>query len=393
MKVVVYYRQPPSQPAGPVAADRELGTQRANVAAWLAETGATVAAEFTETETGTKSRPAYGRARAAAVRDNATLLVATTKALGPAGPFKPVDSYDGPALIRLVDPSERERELWARSEQLIVYYRQLDMTAVWATGAGGAGPGAGADAATISRRSLEKQRDGVQLIAHPHVHTILAEFTEVESPAGGTDGGGSCGNGGGNGEAQARPQLSAALALCRQMRARLVIGTTDAIGPAPAFQPDTGEVPTEIAWRDGDQWDAIVDAPSDAVAPFVGLHLGRRWVRNRRPLYLANRSGGDLVDVTVHRTGWSTAFGDPLELEPLTMTLDHVADGTSRLAGDWDVFMLADFMVSLVIEARDAASHSFRGTITVSKGASPGRLLVARDWQRTDAVAATEPAG
>lgn len=357
MKVVVYYRQPQD----PLMAEIELATQHASVADWVARQEATVVGEFAEAETGTNSRPVFGKARQAARRAGATLLVATTKALGPGGRFEPADTDSTIAIRCLVDPAERARELWARSERLVIYYRTVT----------------GNDEAT--RLSLEQQRGGVALIAHPGVHTILAEFTEVETGRAGDDGDAAALD-----PALGRPQMAATLALCRREQARLVIGTTDAIGSGPAFVPDTGDVPTEIAWRAADVWDAILPAPTDAAIPFLGLHLGRRLVRNRRPLYLANRTGTALVDVTIRRTGWTSAYGDLVELEPSEIALDHVADGTSRLAGDYDIFTHSDFMLTWTIRARDDAGHLFAGTVTLDKGTPADRLLPVRDWHRVE---------
>lgn len=365
MKVVVYYRQPQD----PSMAEIELATQGASVAEWMAQQKATIEAEFSETETGTNRRPVFGRARQAARRAGATLLVATTKALGTSDRFEPADTDSTIPIRCLADPAERVQELWQRSERLVVYYRTV----------------ASDDEAT--RLSLEQQRGGVVLIVHPGVHTILAEFTEVETGRAGADGDAAALD-----PALGRPKLAEALDLCRREKARLVIGTTDAIGTAPAFMPDTGDVPTEIAWRAADAWDAVVPAPTEAAAPFLGLHLGQRFVRNRRSLYLANRMGIALVDVTIRRSGWTSAYGELVELEPSETALDHVADGTSRLAGDYDVFSDSDFILTWTIRARDDAGQLFVGTVTLDKGAPTGRLLPVRDWQQVEDVEPTRSA-
>lgn len=348
MKVVVYFRQNPNVDK----AITELAVQRRSVAEWIKNKDAICIAEFTELETDAKSRPAFGHARHKAKAENAILLLATTKAIGPRGRFNPVSFDDGPPVVSLEDPEEAARREWARSDLLVVYLRCLR--------------GGGDDA----EQSLAKQRDGVALLIVPDMHTVLEEFLEIEDPA--------------RDQPYRRPALSAALTLCRERHARLIIGTTDALGHGPLFEPVFTDVPFEVAYRAADQWDEIIEAPDAYSQASIGLHVGGHWVRNRRPLYLLNRTDGDLFDLTITKSGWTLAYGGLVHMINSTRSLERIAVGTSRLVGDYDVFMDCDFTISWQITARDQDRQSWTGGVTIDKKPSCRRLIPLRDWRKDD---------
>lgn len=86
MKVVVYYRTRPDDPAG---SDLSLSAQKAFVGGWLELKTSHVVAEYTEEEGGGADRPALAGAIAECNRLGATLLIAGTDPIGGGERFEP----------------------------------------------------------------------------------------------------------------------------------------------------------------------------------------------------------------------------------------------------------------------------------------------------------------
>lgn len=344
MKVVAYFRRN----ADPAKAEAELSVQHREVTRWIEDEDGDLVAEFTEEETGGKARPAFGLARKAARAEGAVLLVATSKAIGPSDRFSPYSSAD-PRIVSLPDPEEADRKAWSRSRSIVIYLR---------TSAQSCDPAAG-DA------HLVLQRDAVTSLILPDFHRVIGTFIEVEPLA-------SVGQ---------RPALDAALASCRERRARLIIGTTDAIEGSVPFEPAFGDVPYDIATRAADRWADVIPAPDgEGLAP-LELHFGSHQVRNRRPLYLVNRTGGHLQDVAVTRSGWTLAFGDLTQMQPQTRMIESIADLTGALVGSFELAFDADFMISWSVTGKDADGHRWSGTATLDKGGPPSRPLPIADWR------------
>ncbi|WP_019995010.1 recombinase family protein [Aureimonas ureilytica] len=346
MKVVAYFRRNPD----PTQAEAELAVQRREVTRWIEDEDGALVAEFTEEETGGKARPAFGRARKAAQVENAVLLVATTKAIGEAERFSPYSSAN-PRIVSLPDPEEEDRKAWSRSRSMVVYLRT----------AGG-----------HDDVDLARQREAVSDLILPDFHTVLAAFIEAEPLA----------------SSDERPALEAALAMCRQSRARLVVGTTDAIGDGPPFEPTVADVPFEIATCAVDRWAEVIAAPSDAAAvpsdAAVSILIGEHQVRNRCPAYLVNRTGDDLHGVTVTRSGWTLGFGDLTQMQSSTRTIERIADGTGALVGSFELAFDADFTISWRVTARDGDGRTWAGTTTLDKGGPPRRPLPLTSWHPLD---------
>ena len=107
-------------------------------------------------------------------------------------------------------------------------------------------------------------------------------------------------------------------------------------------------------------------------------------MRNRRPLYLLNRTDGDLFDLTITKSGWTLAYGGLVHMITSTRSLERIAVGTSRLVGDYDVFMDCDFTISWQITARAEDGQSWTGGVTIDKKPSCRRLIPLRDWRKDD---------
>ncbi len=170
--------------------------------------------------------------------------------------------------------------------------------------------------------------------------------------------------------------MAKALDLCRERKALLFIGTTDAIAEGAEFQPDFTDIPYEVAYREAYEWPDLIPISS---CPFpVALHFGKRWVRGTLPLYLANNSGSDLLDVSVTSQG-SAVFGDErIETTLGNKHLGHVATGQTRLLEAYDVYFDGDFLTEYRIEARLPDGTSFSGRALVKDIPASGWLHVER---------------
>lgn len=366
MKVVVYFRQAGGTVAGahpvithwtededeqPVPlfsqfdmdamadAGPEILVQLQSANRWLKEKQGVVVASFTEMEDGSGRRPSYGAARKAAGRERAVVLIATTKAL--AGQrFAPI-SQDGLELVRLEDPGEAARESWARSRDVVLYLR------------------AAANPADEAQALLEKQRHEIGKMLRSA--NVLAEFVETEPLP-----------------SAERPQLQQALALCREQKARLFIGTTDAIGDGEAFVPDFTDVPYEVAYRKAYEWPETI--PLDHCPFPVALYFGKQWTHGYVPLYLANATGGDLLDVTISGIGTTVMDGDHIETTPSRKEIDSIPSGTGRLVEAYDVYFDGDFLVIYTVEARSSDGTRYSGR-AATKGIPGNRWLRIDHWK------------
>ena len=316
----------------------EILMQMEGVNTWLAAQHGVVSATFTEIEDESPRRPTYGAARKEAARPRAVLLVATTKAIA-GQTFSPA-SRDGVEVIALQPPKPPNNLREAASGRMpVVFYLR-------------AGP-AGEETDAL----LAKQRGGIEKINISS--NVLADFTEEEA-AGSTE----------------RPQLAKALELCREHKALLFIGTTDAIADGEEFQPDFTDVPYEVAYRKAYEWPDLIPISS---CPFpVALHFGKQWVRGTIPLYLANNSGGDLLDVSVASQG-SAVFGDErIESTLRKKHLGPVSTGHARLLEAYDVYFDGDFLTEYRIEARLPDGTPFSGHTFVKDVPASGWFRVER---------------
>lgn len=310
---------------------------------WLEAQRGFVIATYTEIEDRSSRRPAYGAARKAAAHQRAVLAVATGRPVGPSKEFYP-SSQDGVAVVVLIG-SEREhlaREQWTVTGRAVVYFRV---------------PLAGAEAGDL----LAKQRAAVQKMSGSI--TVLAEFTENEGP--------------GQNE---RPQLDRALNLCREQTAFLLIGTTDAIESGAQFQPDFTDVPYEVAYRKDYDWPDVI--PITACPHSVALLFGRQWVRGNVPLYLANASGTDFVDVEVMSRGSTLSGGDILETNVASKNLGAIASGQGHLLEAYDVYFDGDFLTEYQVRAQRANGTTFKGRAVV-KDIPVNRWIEVRDQNLT----------
>lgn len=313
----------------------EILVQLQSANRWLKEKGGIVVASFTETEDGSGRRPSYGAARKAANRERATILIATTKAL--AGQrFAPI-SQDGLEIVRLEDPDEADRESWARSRNVVVYFRV---------------PAGTAEAQAL----LEKQRREIGKMLRSA--NVLDEFLETEPLP-----------------SAERPQLRQALALCRDQKARLFIGTTDAIGNGEAFTADFTDVPYEVAYRKAYEWPETILLDH---CPFpVALYFGKQWTHGYVPLYLANATGGDLLEVTISGIGTTVMDREHIETTPSRKEIDSVPSGIGHLIEAYDVYFDGDFLVIYTVKA-----HSSDGTRYSGRAATKG--IPGNRWLRID---------
>lgn len=365
MKVVVYFRQAGGAVAEtyplithwtededeqPVPLFSQFETDRMSDAApeilvqlrsanqWLKEQRAIVAAFFTEVEDGSGRRPSYGAARKTAARERACILITTTKALG-GQRFAPI-SQDGLEVVRLEDPEEAARESWTRSRNVVVYLRAV---------------GNPDEAQALL---VKQQREIGKMLRSANV---LAEFLETE-PLPSTE----------------RPQLRQALALCREQKARLFIGTTDAIGDGEAFVPDFTDVPYEVAYRKADEWPETI--PLDHCPFPVALYFGKQWTHGYVPLYLANATGGNLLDVTISGIGTTVMDGDHVETTPSRQEIDSVPSDTGRLVEAYDVYFDGDFLIIYTVEARSSDGTRYSGR-AATKGIPDNRWLRIDHWK------------
>ncbi len=305
---------------------------------WLKEKRGVVVAIFTELEDGSGRRPSYGAARKAAGRERATVLIATTKAF--AGQrFSPI-SQDGLEVIRLEDPEEAARDKWARSKNVVVYLRALSNP-------------------VEAQAILEKQQREIGKMLRSA--NVLAEFVETEPLA-----------------SAERPQLEQALALCREQKARLFIGTTDAVGNGEAFMPDFTDVPYEVAYRKAYEWPETIPLMN---CPFpVALYFGKQWTHGYVPLYLANATGSELFEVEVSGIGTTVIDREHVETTPSKKDIDCVSSGTGRLIEAYDVYFDGDFLVFYTVEARASDGTRYRGQ-AATKGVPGNRWLRIDHWK------------
>lgn len=322
----------------------EILTQIEGVNPWLEARRGVVVATFTEIEDGSPRRPAYGAARKEAARQRAVLLVATDKVIA-GQKFSPA-SQDGVEVIALQasKPANLLRETASGRKPVVFYFR-----------AGPKGPEADA--------LLAKQRDGIRKINISS--NVLAEFTEEEA-AGSTE----------------RPQLAKALELCREHKAFLFIGTTDAIGDGEEFRPDFTDVPYEVAYRKAYEWPDLISLSSCSFP--VALHFGKQWVRGNIPLYLVNDTGNDFVSASVTSRGSTVVGGELIETTLRNKHLGPVPTGHARLIEAYDVYFDGDFLTEYRIEAHLADGIRFSGRALV-KDVPASRWLRIEHWQPVSA--------
>lgn len=365
MKVVVYFRQAGGTVAGahpvithwtedeneqPVPlfsqfdmdamadAAPEILVQLQSANRWLKEKRGVVVASFTEMEDGLGRRPSYGAARKAAGRERAVVLIATTKAL--AGQrFAPI-SQDGLEVVRLEDPEDAARESWARARNVVLYLRA-------------------AAKPDEAQALLEKQHREIGKMLRSA--NVLAEFVEIEPlPSAG------------------RPQLQQALALCLEHKARLFIGTTDAIGDSEVFTPDFTDVPYEVAYRKAYEWPDTI--PLDHCPFPVALYFGKQWTHGYVPLYLANATENELLEVTISSIGTTVMDREHVETTPSRKEIDSVPSGTGRLIEAYDVYFDGDFLVIYTVEARSSDGTRYSGR-AATKGIPGNRWLRIDHWK------------
>lgn len=310
--------------------------QSANL--WLKQKRGVVVASFTEMEDGLGRRPSYGTARKTAVRERASILIATTKAL--AGQrFAPI-SQDGLEVVRLEDPEEATRHKWARSKNVVVYLREV---------------GHPHEAQAL----LEKQQREIGKMLRSV--NVLAEFVESEPLA-----------------SAERPQLQQALALCREQKARLFIGTTDAVGDGEAFTLDFTDVPYEVAYRKAYEWPETIPLVN---CPFpVALYFGQQWTHGYVSLYLANAMENDLFEVAISGIGTTVMDRQHVETTPSRKEIDSVPCGTGRLIEAYDVYFDGDFLVIYTVEARSSDGTRYSGRAS-TKGIPGNRWLRIDHWK------------
>jgi len=310
--------------------------QSANL--WLKQKRGVVVASFTEMEDGLGRRPSYGTARKTAVRERASILIATTKAL--AGQrFAPI-SQDGLEVVRLEDPEEATRHKWARSKNVVVYLREV---------------GHPHEAQAL----LEKQQREIGKMLRSV--NVLAEFMESEPLA-----------------SAERPQLQQALALCREQKARLFIGTTDAVGDGEAFTLDFTDVPYEVAYRKAYEWPETIPLVN---CPFpVALYFGQQWTHGYVSLYLANAMENDLFEVAISGIGTTVMDRQHVETTPSRKEIDSVPCGTGRLIEAYDVYFDGDFLVIYTVEARSSDGTRYSGRAS-TKGIPGNRWLRIDHWK------------
>lgn len=310
--------------------------QSANL--WLKQKRGVVVASFTEMEDGLGRRPSYGTARKTAVRERASILIATTKAL--AGQrFAPI-SQDGLEVVSLEDPEEATRHKWARSKNVVVYLREV---------------GHPHEAQAL----LEKQQREIGKMLRSV--NVLAEFVESEPLA-----------------SAERPQLQQALALCREQKARLFIGTTDAVGDGEAFTLDFTDVPYEVAYRKAYEWPETIPLVN---CPFpVALYFGQQWTHGYVSLYLANAMENDLFEVAISGIGTTVMDRQHVETTPSRKEIDSVPCGTGRLIEAYDVYFDGDFLVIYTVEARSSDGTRYSGRAS-TKGIPGNRWLRIDHWK------------
>lgn len=318
----------------------EILTQIEAVNPWLEARRGVVAATCTEIEDGSPRRPAYGAARKAAVRERAVLLVATSKAIA-GQEFLPA-SQDGVEVITLQPPKPASHLRGTASGRTpVVFYLRT----------GPQGPEADA--------LLARQRDGIQKVNISD--NVLAEFTEEEA-AGSTE----------------RPQLAKALELCREHKALLFIGTTDAIGDGEEFQPEFTDIPYEVAYRKAYEWPDLIPL---STCPFpVALHFGKQWVHGNIPLYLANSTESDILVASVTSRGSTVIGGELIETTLGNKQLGPIPTGHARLLEAYDVYFDGDFLTEYRIEARLVDGTTFSGRTFVKD-------IPASRWLRVDPTA------
>ena len=316
----------------------EILVQLQSANRWLEEKRGVVVASFTEMEDGSGRRPSYGATRKAASRERATVLIATTKAFG-GQRFSPI-SQDGLEVICLEDPEEAARGKWARSKNVVVYLREVGQS-------------------DEAQALLEKQQREIGKMLRSA--NVLAEFVESEPLA-----------------SAERPQLQQALALCREQKARLFIGTTDAIGDGEAFLPDFTDVPYEVAYRKAYEWPETIPLTN---CPFpVALYFGKQWAHGYVPLYLANATGSELFEVAVSGIGTTVIDREHVETTPSRKEIDCVSSGTGQLIEAYDIYFDGDFLVIYTVEARASDGTRYRGQ-AATKGVPGNRWLRIDHWK------------
>lgn len=321
-----------------VNAAPEILVQLQSANQWLKEKRGVVVGSFTEMEDGSGRRPSYGAARKAAGRERANLLIATTKAL--AGQhFAPI-SQDGLEVVRLEDPEEAARDKWAKSKNVVVYLRAV---------------GNPDEAHAI----LEKQHREIGKMLRSA--NVLAEFLETEPLP-----------------SALRTHLQQALALCREQKARLFIGTTDAIGDGEAFMPDFTDVPYEIAYRKAYEWPETIPLTN---CPFpVAFYFGKQWTHGYVPLYFANATENQLFEVAISGIGTTLIDREHVETTPSRKEVDSVPSGTGQLIEAYDVYFDGDFLVIYTVEARSNDGTRYSGQ-TATKGIPGNRWLRIDHWK------------
>lgn len=321
-----------------------LAAQHEAVATWIAENSATVLAEFTEAETGSKARPELGRALASCRRDGARILIARTNPIGSGEAFGSLYGGDigGVRCVRLTQPVA-----------IVVYLRTRPSEP------------------TESEASLSGQRTAVATWLAKRSIASVAEFIETEAD-GSTE----------------RPALDEALATCRREGngTTLLVGTLAPIGAGRAMRLPPTTVPIEVASRSSAVYATEISLPSSG-PPRLFLYFGS-GIGSSLPVYLWNSGPDPIHEVQIASIGETihgqTMAGTEGEAEARTLGLETsiarrelkiVPAAACLLVDTYDLFRDSDFVTSYEVTYSHGDSEHLKVRGIIGAGGPTGSFV------------------
>jgi hypothetical protein len=219
-----------------------------------------------------------------------------------------------------------------------------------------------------SERALAEQHESVQSWLANRTTSVIKEYAEAEG-----------------GESD-RPQLRRAIEACRLTGATLLIARTEAIGAGKPFLPRITTVPVIVV----PQPDRPIgySRPASVVAPCgLSLHFDANAGSAGQPVYVCNRTGVTLEDVTIRISATTAHEFEDVEVKPdgsrhlvskqydmptQRIMVQRLAAGSEALITDYDPMIDGDLFLLFDVSYRDAAGLEQRSRAGVGTSGPDG---------------------
>lgn len=219
-----------------------------------------------------------------------------------------------------------------------------------------------------SERALAEQHGSVQSWLANHTASVIKEYTELED------------------DSSDRPQLRLAIELCRSTGATLLVARTEAIGAGERFHPRITSVLVIIAPQPDRSIGYTRPAPNDAPSA-LSLHFDPNAGGGVQPVYVCNRTGVPLEDVTIRISATTAHEFKEVEVKPdgtrhlvskqydlptQRVSIERLAAHSEVLITDYDPMIDGDLFLFFDVSYRDRAGIDQRTRAGISTNGPDG---------------------